>query len=169
MKRKYCIIIKGYQSANIQFPLCKFNIIQGESEYKPYHSLIDNDVIFKEIEKFYEHPKVDSVQIATIEEQEDGTFYEETWWHDKYKMRAMLEYRLQKDIYLDFSGRERIKGTLTAVYDNSFSVQWSQGNDIYSIEFLYSDVATDKHLLLDDELDMRGNSYWKIYQQKEKD
>lgn len=165
MKRKYCIVIKGYWSANIHFPLYKFNIIQGESEYRPYHSLIDNDVIFKEIEKFYENPKVDSVQVTTMEEEEDGTFYETAWWHNKGKMRAMLKYHLQKDIWLAFSGHEKIKGMLTEIKDNSFNVQLSQGSDIHSVEFLYSDVATDKHMLLDGELDMRANSYWKIYKQ----
>lgn len=82
MKRKYCVVIKGYRSANIHFPLCKFNIIQGESEYRPYHSLIDNDVIFQQIEEFYENPNVDSVQVTTMEEQEDGTFEETAWWKD---------------------------------------------------------------------------------------
>lgn len=166
MKKKYCIILKGYQSANIHFPLYKFNIIQGESEYRPYHSLINNDIIFKEIEEFYEHPKIDSVQVSIMEEQEDGTFDETAWWHDKGKMRAMLKYHLQKDIQLDFSGHERIKGMLTEVKDNSFNVQLLKGNEIYSVEFLYSDVATDKHLLLDNELDMRENSYWKIDKSK---
>lgn len=165
MKRKYCIIIKGYQSANIDFPLHKFNIIRGESEYKPYHSLINNDIIFEEIEECYTNSKVDAVEISTMEEQEDGTFYETMWWHDKRRMRAMLEYRLQKEIWLDFSGHERIKGTLTKLTNDAFGVQLIQGNDIYSVVFLYSDVASYKHLLLDDELDMRGNSYWKIYRQ----
>ncbi len=107
MKRKYCVVIKGYQSANIHFSLCKFNIIQGESEYRSYHSLLDNDVIFQQIEEFYENPKVDSVRVTTMEEEEDGTFYETAWWHNKGKMRAMLKYHLQKDIWLAFSGHEK--------------------------------------------------------------
>lgn len=163
MKRKYYIIIRGYQSANIHFPLFEFNILQGKSEYKPGKPLVDDSVIYKQIEEFYQNPKVDSVRVTTIEEEEDGTFDETAWWHNKGKMRAMLKYHLQKDIWLAFSGHEKIKGMLTEIKDNSFNVQLSQGSDIHSVEFLYSDVATDKHMLLDGELDMRANSYWKIY------
>lgn len=146
----------------------KFNILQGESEYKPGKSLVDDSVIYKQIEEFYQNPKVDSVRVTTIEEEEDGTFYETAWWHDKGKMRAMLKHRLQKDIWLNFSGHARIKGRLTAVNDDSFNVQLLRGNDIYSVAFRYSDVSTDKHLLLDDELDMKSDSYWKIDQQNQR-